>query len=59
MESFFGSLKTECLYRSHFSSRAEALHFVAEYIDFYNFERIPLKNGLTPIGFEVRPHQIY
>lgn len=49
MENFFGTLKTECLYRAHFSSRSEVEQLVSEYIDFYNFERISLKNGLTPV----------
>ena len=49
MENFFGTLKTECLYRARFSSRAEVEQLVAEYIHFYNFERISLKNGLTPL----------
>ena len=49
MENFFGTLKTECLYRAHFSSRPEVEQLVSEYIDFYNFERISLKNGLTPV----------
>lgn len=49
MENFFGTLKTECLYRACFSSRVEVKQFVAEYIHFYNFERISLKNGLTPL----------
>ena len=49
MENFFGALKTECLYRARFSSRAEVEQLVAEYIHFYNFERISLKNGLTPL----------
>ena len=49
MENFFGTLKTECLYRTHFSSRSEVEQLVAEYVDFYNFERISLKNGLTPV----------
>jgi len=51
MENFFGTLKTECLYRAHFSSRSEVEQLVSEYIDFYNFERISLKNGLTPVEF--------
>ena len=51
MENFFGILKTECLYRAHFSSRAEVEQLVTEYVDFYNFERISLKNGLTPVEF--------
>ena len=47
MENFFGTLKTECLYRAHFTSRADVEQLVSEYIHFYNFERISLKNGLT------------
>ena len=49
MENFFGILKSECLYRAHFSSRAEVVQLVTEYVHFYNFERISLKNGLTPV----------
>ena len=49
VENFFGALKTECLYRARLSSRAEVEQLVAEYIHFYNFERISLKNGLTPL----------
>ena len=51
MENFFGILKTECLYRAHFSTRADVEQLVAEYVHFYNFERISLKNGLTPVEF--------
>ena len=49
MENFFGTLKTECLYRAHFTTRAELEQLVTEYVDFYNFERISLKNGLAPV----------
>lgn len=49
IENFFGTLKTECLYRIHFTTRTEVEQLVTEYVDFYNFERISLKNGLTPI----------
>ena len=52
MENFFGTLKTECLYRMIFSCRSEVGQAVAEYIQFYNFERINLKCGLTP--YEIR-----
>ena len=48
MENFFGTLKTECLYHMNFSCRTEVEQVVAEYVQFYNFERINLKNGLTP-----------
>lgn len=36
----------------NFSNKAEAEQAVAEYVQFYNFERINMKNGLTP--FEIR-----
>lgn len=52
MENFFGTLKTECLYRMNFSCRAEVEQAVTEYVQFFNFERINLKNGLTP--YEIR-----
>ena len=52
MENFFGTLKTECLYRTKFSCRTEVEQAVAEYVQFYNYERINMKNGLTP--FEIR-----
>ena len=51
MENFFGTLKTECLYRARFSSRTEVEQLVSEYVYFYNYERISLKNGLTPVEF--------
>ena len=52
MENFFGTLKAECLHRMKFSNRAEVEQAVAEYVQFYNFERINLRDGLTP--FEIR-----
>ena len=52
MENFFGTLKTECLYHTSFANRFEVEQAVAEYVQFYNFERINLKDGLTP--FEIR-----
>ena len=52
MENFFGNLKTECLHRMKFSCKAEVEQAVDEYVQFYNFERINMKNGLTP--FEIR-----
>ena len=54
MENFFGTLKTECLYHAHFSSRTEVEQLVSEYVNFYNFDRISLKNGLTPIEFRCK-----
>lgn len=52
MENFFGTLKVECLYRRRFANRDEVDQAVSEYVHFYNFQRINLKNGLTP--FEIR-----
>ena len=52
MENFFGNLKTECLHRLKFSCKAEVEQAVDEYVQFYNFERINMKNGLTP--FEIQ-----
>ena len=52
MENFFWTLKTERLYRRKFSCRAEVEQAVAEYVRFYKYERVNLKNGLTP--FEIR-----
>ena len=49
MENFFGTLKSECLYRAHYSTKAEVQQLIAEYIHFYNYERINLKDGLTPV----------
>ena len=48
MENFFGTLKCECLNRMHFNNRDEVETVVSEYIQFYNFDRINMKNGLTP-----------
>ena len=51
-ENFFGILKTECIYRQKIQTIGQATELVNAYIYFYNFERIQLKNGLTP--FEKR-----
>ena len=48
MENFFGTLKCECLNRMQFADRNEVELVVAEYMHFYNFERINMENGLTP-----------
>ena len=49
MENFFGILKCECLYRTHYFTKAEVEQLVGEYVYFYNYERINLKDGLTPV----------
>jgi len=51
-ENFFGILKAECIHRQKIQTIKQAKSIVDEYIHFYNFERIQLKNGLTP--FEKR-----
>ena len=52
MENLFGVLKAECLNRRKFLTRRELSEIVAEYVYFYNYERINLKDGLTP--YEIR-----
>lgn len=52
MENFFGTFKCECLNRVKIADRIMLEQLVAEYIYFYNYERINLKNGLTP--YEIR-----
>jgi len=48
MESFFGTLKAERLNRRKFASMRALQEVVAQYVQFYNYERIQLKSGLTP-----------
>jgi len=50
MESFWGKLKCEWLYGTHFKTREEARAAVFEYVEvFYNRQRIHATNGyLTP-----------
>lgn len=52
MENFFGHLKEECLRFCKLKTFEEAREVIADYIDFYNNERIQLKTELTP--FEKR-----
>lgn len=41
MESFWGKLKTECLYRAHFATRAQAKTAIFAYLEgFYNRQRL-------------------
>jgi transposase InsO family protein len=52
-ESFFKSIKVECLSRTRFSSRAQAAEAVAKYMLFYNRKRIHATlNYLCPADFE-------
>lgn len=56
VESFFGTLKCECLYRQKINTTEQAKELVEEYIDFYNKDRIQLKSKLTPA--EVRKNYL-
>jgi transposase InsO family protein len=53
-ESFFHSLKTECVNHEKYASRQEATKSIFEYIEvFYNRQRLHSTNGyLSPVEFE-------
>jgi putative transposase len=55
MESFFGTLKSEEIYRRHFSSVAEAREAIFDYIEtFYNTSRQHSSlDGWSPDEFEM------
>jgi len=46
---FLRHIKNGVLVSCALHTRAEVEQLVTEYVDFYNFERISLKNGLTPV----------
>jgi transposase InsO family protein len=47
MESFWGILKQELIYQSHFKTRQEARHAITEYIEvYYNRQRLQFNLGL-------------
>lgn len=52
VESFFGTLKVECIRRTKPSTYEQARELINDYIQFYNYDRIQLKTSLTP--FEKR-----
>jgi len=55
-ESFFHSLKMECVDPSHFSSRKQATNEIAQYMLFYNRRRIHASLGYrSPADFERSP----
>lgn len=56
MESFFGSLKTECTHHRRYHSRSEARRDIFYYIEvFYNNERLHSKLGYSsPAQFELQ-----
>ena len=53
-ESFFSTLKAECVPGDGYRSRAEGRASVSEYIDvFYNCQRLHTTiGGMSPVGFE-------
>ncbi len=58
MESFFGTLKSECVHRRNYQTRQEAISDIFSYIvGFYNRERLHSSLGyLSPDEFERRYH---
>ncbi|NCE65453.1 hypothetical protein D1159_12915 [Pseudoflavonifractor sp. 524-17] len=49
-ENFFSILKTECIYHQKINSFRQARKIIDEFIHFYNYERIQLKTGETPLA---------
>ena len=50
VESFFGTLKSECLYRQKLKIIEQAKQLIDEYIYFYNNDRIQLKTKMSPLA---------
>jgi transposase InsO family protein len=58
MESFFGTLKSEFFYLTKFASVEHLERGLAEYIRYYNHERIKLSlGGLAPVQFRMQASQ--
>ncbi|WP_412525428.1 IS3 family transposase [Burkholderia lata] len=56
MESFFGTLKSECYRLNRFSSVEQLRGALTRYIHYYNHERIKLKlKGLSPVQYRTQP----
>jgi putative transposase len=56
MESFFATLKSEFFYPNDFDSIKSLEDGVADYIDYYNNNRIRLKlKGLSPVQYRTQP----
>lgn len=55
IESFFGTLKSECLYLERHKSIGELRTAIDEYIYYYNHERIKQKlKGLSPVEYRIQ-----
>jgi transposase InsO family protein len=56
MESFFGTLKAELFHLRKFSSVDHLQKEIADYIRYYNNDRIKLKpKGLSPVQYRTQP----
>jgi putative transposase len=55
IESFFGTMKTECIHHRHYHSRAEATRDIFQYTEiFYNCQRLHSTLGYkSPVQFEL------
>lgn len=56
IESFFSILKSECIYLQKIKTIQEAKDLIDEFIDYYNNDRIQLKNKLAPL--EIRKNYL-
>ena len=51
-ENFFGTMKTELLYKQEFENAKEFIASLKEYIQYYNNERIKSRlNGKSPVEY--------
>ena len=57
IESFFATLKNECVNKQNFSNKKEAINKISKFIDYYNNLRIQLKTSATPR--EIRTAAVY
>jgi len=56
MESFFGTLKSECFRLEDFDDIDQLRRGIAQYIRYYNHDRIKLKlKGLSPVQYRTQP----
>jgi transposase InsO family protein len=56
MESFFGTLKSECYRLQRFTHVEQLQAALADYIHYYNHDRIKLKlKGLSPVQYRTQP----
>ena len=51
MENFFGLLKNEFYYANHFADEQTFLKGLAEYINYYNNDRIKLRLSMSPVQY--------